>query len=272
MDRRTNTYRALNFVSLQAWLEASEGNLANLHVDVVFRKGVFGEADQDRVRFRAALKRCEVVAVVPSNSRYRPILSSIARPKVESSFSRSVLQERGVQSGVAGSIKGGTNSSLGLTAATSAQATGSIERSNVERTEQNEFYESTSLVQHFKCSDGCQGWEVLSTIDKPLSGSPWDAVNDARMTLQTNPDNVPEDAPPVRIEIRCRREDIEIFDLEAKDQNVWQRVKKKMNCDLYIAAAEQFIKDELVKNGFPRLNVVEPFAEVVVADIIVLEE
>ena len=81
------------------------------------------------------------------------------------------------------------------------------------------------------------------------------------------------DRPTIRLEVRCRREDILIKGLEIKDAQKHNYFKSKYSKDANLAAAEQLIVEEIRKAGFLRLpNMSEPKSDLILADLILLEQ
>ena len=64
---------------------------------------------------------------------------------------------------------------------------------------------------------------------KAIVGRPWDAIKQPRLKLVDQRKDRTRGIPPtVRVEIKCRREDLLIEDLEIKDETLWQTAKRKV--------------------------------------------
>ncbi|MCK0119463.1 hypothetical protein MWU61_02850 [Loktanella sp. F6476L] len=265
MDNRT---RALNqAVSIDGWISKFDDNgTATVHADIVFRKGTFGENSDDKVRFKVALKRAEIVLRVPHLEPVKVIKRTIARTVTSPTgiITSKDVQKHAGKVGVSGIF--GQNPSIDIA------ASGNIEKSK-ETTTESKVALKRFLEQHFVTDDDHAGWELKihpDVDDRYLSGSPWDAVEAPRLNLKHQTGEAP-DATNVVIEIRCAREDIEILDLEDKDPAAQALFRKKNNRNANLAAAEQLIKAELFKAGFldvPDLD--EKHSRILIADKIIL--
>jgi hypothetical protein len=59
----------------------------------------------------------------------------------------------------------------------------------------------------------------------------------------------------VHIEVRCRREDLVIEDLELKEDNIWKKIKRRATSKNNIVAAEQQIKELILREGLDVGNI-----------------
>jgi len=75
-------------------------------------------------------------------------------------------------------------------------------------------------------------------------------------------------APVVRLEVRCRREDLLIEDLEIKDEGLWASVKEKAGFMNRMAAAESYIRDQLTSLGLEVGNIEDKFGRLSLASVI----
>lgn len=265
MDNRT---RALSqAVSVDGWItNFDENGIATVHADIVFRTGGFGESPDDKVRFKIALKRAEVILRVPNLEPVKVVKKSVARTvaaKVGKVTSKST-KRRG--------LKAGFSALVGKDTSANVSASGDFDNSS-ERTTETEAELTQFLEQHITTEDDHYGWELQvnpDVEDKYLKGSPWDAVDAPRLELKHQTGEATKTANVV-VEVRCSREDIEILDLEEKDPEKQALFRKKGNKNVNLAAAEQLIKEELFKAGFlevPDLN--EKHSRLLIADKIIL--
>lgn len=267
----SNSSRALRqVVSIDGWIAAFDAKeTATVHADVVFREGRFGAEESDKVRFRLSLRRAEIVVVVPDCEPLRVIRSSVQRTPAREAEVRKVTREMSAEA----HGKAGIGLSENLMPNGEISVGGQTRRSFTTHQELTEKV-SGHLEQHFSTIEGHPAWEVSTIGCGRLEGSPWDAADDPRLNVKRLADrNTDGDKPTLRIEIRCRREDIEISDLELKDTDKQGWFNRRSNRDINLAAAEQVIKAELLSAGFFQVpDISENHSELVIADVIVSED
>lgn len=267
----SNAGRALRqVISLDGWIASfDDTDTATVHADVVFREGRFGADENDRVRFRLALKRAEIVLLALDGEPLRVIRASISRSPVQEEQTQQVTHEvTGEARGKAGlSVKNALNASADLSLEAEARRSITKRRELTERV-------AGLLEQHFTTVDGHPAWEVCAIGSGHLTGSPWDAGEKPRLKVKRLAErNADGDKPTLRLEVRCLREDIEISDLELKEPGKQKWFSRRANRDVNLAAAEQVIKEELLSAGFLRVSdMSEKHGELIIADLIVSED
>jgi hypothetical protein len=73
--------------------------------------------------------------------------------------------------------------------------------------------------------------------------------------------------PSVRVEIRCRREDLLISELTLKDETHWTLIVGKSGYRNRMAAAESYIRDRLIGDGLEVGNLDELFSRLTLASV-----
>ncbi len=267
----SNSSRALRqVVSLDGWIAAFDTeDTATVHADVVFREGRFGAEDDDKVRFRLSLRRAEIVLIAPEAEPLRVIRASVERSPAREGQTRQVTHQMSAEA------HGKANLSLSKALTPGAELSMGAEahRSLTTRQELTETV-AGHVEQHFTTLEGHPAWEVRAIGCERLDGSPWDAANKPRLRVKRLSErNADGDKPTMRFEMRCRREDIEITELELKDPEKQGWFNKRLNRDVNLAAAEQVIKEELLSAGFLQVaDLSEKHANLVIADVIVSED
>jgi hypothetical protein len=267
----SNSSRALRqVVSVDGWIAAfDEQDTATVHADVVFREGRFGADSADQVRFKLKLSRAEIVLIVPEGEPLRVMRRTIQRTPSSPAETRSVTRETSAELG------GNARFDLSATSVPAAAVGGGAAASGRTSTRQ-ELTEMVSGVveQHFSTLEGHPAWEVQTIGCGWLQGNPWEAEDAPRLSVKRLSErNRDGDKPTLRIEIRCRREDFEITDLELKDSEKQGWFAKRKNRDINLAAAEQVIKEELLSAGFLRApDLSEQHSEMLIADVIISED
>ena len=266
-----NTMRSLNgMVSVSGWIAKFDAdNAATVHVNVVFGDGLFGAEPHQKIRFRLALKRAEIVVRMPDGQPIHVIGSSVAYTPNSQRTTRETKTESTVE--MSGHVAGE------LSASGAAFAAGGKASADEKRTTSQVMIEDVRryIIEHFTTDKLDNAWKVAHQDQRQtLVGAPWDPRTEPRLSVRRTAErNADGDKPSLKIEIRCRRQDLHIEGLKVKDDTVWRSFQSRKNRDANLAAAEQVIKDELTKAGFlniPDLN--EDFAELLVADVIITED
>lgn len=264
----SNTGRVLEqAVSVDGWIgEFDEEGHALVHADIVFRQGDFGEDKDAPVRFKIALKRAEIVIRCPDGSCLRVIKKTMSRASDTNKATIRKQTSRSKKRGLGGNFRV-SNKKPDFEASASA----STQREESESSEL-EAEVKAILEQHFTTPDKHPAWEVEPSAlhSEYLWGSPWHAEQEPRFKVRKQGNG--EDTT-MMIEVRCRREDIEVLDLELKDPEEQSRFKRKKNHENNMVAAEQLIKLELEKAGFldiPDLN--EKHSRLLIADTLIFED
>lgn len=81
------------------------------------------------------------------------------------------------------------------------------------------------------------------------------------------------DEPHVRIEVRCRSEDLDFGDgIKPKDKSILSTFKNMINRDVNKAAAEQYLKSVLMKEGLLIAELDHIYGNVTLADVVLTLE
>ena len=81
---RSNDRRIFESVlSVDAWHTAfsPENSVASVHVDVSFLRGKIGDEPESPVRFELALKRAEILFIIPANEPLKVLQASVRRER-----------------------------------------------------------------------------------------------------------------------------------------------------------------------------------------------
>jgi hypothetical protein len=266
-----NTMRSLkSVVSVDGWIaKFDEEDAATVHVNVVFGEGLFGAEPHEKIRFKVVMKRAEIVVRLPVGQPTKVIQKSVAYTPNSQMLTRETTTQSNVE--MSGHL-GGEFSTNAATFGFGGKAAADGKRTTTEVvTEEIKRY----VIEHFTTDYRAHAWKVASRDERmPLGGSPWDPLKEPRMSVRRSAERDADgDKPSLKIEVRCRRQDLHIEGLEAKDENVWRVFQLKKNRDANLAAAEQAIKDELTRAGFLNIpDISEDFAEFLVADVIITED
>jgi hypothetical protein len=232
-------------VTIDAWHGSFlEGHAkVDLHVDVVFGTARIGGDSQSPVRFRLSAKRAEVVVIIPESEPVLIDRNSVSRDAPELQGHLTEVVEQTNQTRIKG--RAAVSTSLpDLAASLATEASAQASRS------ENRKFEISATVQFLvvtqsKTVEGEYRWLVEPRSKEIIIGRPWDAVKQPRLKLIDQRKDQTKGIPPtVRVEVRCRREDLLIEDLEIKDETLWQAAKRKVGFKNKMAAAESYKREE----------------------------
>jgi len=253
-------------VSVEAWHKAfsTDNAKADLHADVVFGTARIGGEAESAVRFRLRMKRADIVVVISETEPVEVEKQSVSRdsPQLHAHFSKTSDRLSGI---AAGANAGAKASADGVAISIQAQASA---RTEITKTEKIELSGDLGLmkVTQSKTSDGHYRWTIEALVDGYLDGRPWDGANAPRLKLIDRRRDPGRGIPPsVRVEVRCRREDIEILDLKIKDEGIWAGAKAKVGFQNRMKAAEAYIRDQLAREGLQVDNINDIFGELTFA-------
>lgn len=266
---RDNRKRAFaDMVTVDAWHdEFTKAPKVSLHADVVFGTARVGGEEDSKVRFRLSLKRAELIVVIPETEPLAVDKKSVARrpPVQRARVTESI--ETSESGKAAGKLSVGFSPS-GL----EASATGSVEgearfatKNRVERSETVSLF----LVTPSQTAEGHYRWTIEGRMGGILKGQPWDAVKEPRLKLRDRRKDPKHGiAPTVRVELRCRREDLEISDIEIKDETLWDKARERAGYRNREIAAEAYIRERLSREGLDVRNIADKFGMLTIASVI----
>jgi hypothetical protein len=262
MSRNSDNRKRLfaDIVTIDAWHDSFDGSRSSvdLHADVVFGTARIGGELDAPVRFRLSIKRAEVVVVIPESEPLSVDRSSVSRdgPKqagrVTESFSKEV--SAAAKGRIAASVGSpGINCSGGIDSEVKADVS-SLKKLEVSR----EF--QLMIVTSSKTGEGHYRWIVESGTGETLQGRPWDAKEQPRLKLIDRRKDGSRSIPPVvRVEVRCRSEDLLIEDLRVKDESLWDSVQSRFGFMNRMAAAKSYISKCLCDEGLEVNNIEDVF-------------
>lgn len=255
-------------VAAEAWHApfADGVKVAHLSVDVVFGSGRLGEEAASAVRFRLTLKAAEVVVIVPASEPVVVDPASVSRDTPRIVGKKTASKERASKRNISGGFfaklgfngfSGGGSGKVGVERASS----------DVEKIESASDVESFSITQS-RSDDGHHRWLLTAQIEEAMSGRPWDPVKQPRLALvDQRPEGGGSLPPSVRVEVRCRREDLIISDLQIKNEQNNSKLTARKGAENRLAAAESYIRDRLIENGLETPDLQEAFSRLTLASV-----
>lgn len=276
MTERRNRIRAFTeVVSLDAWhddFDKVDGR-ASVFADVVFRTArVGGEADCP-IRFKLRLKRAEIHLIIPDSEPLRIDPASVARTPIRDAMKRSITTEDSRQ--LTQRLEADAKLALGSSKATKIAASASSKQGEQVQTKETVQVVSEELLLQVSCTISPEGnyrWDVDSFDHTPLKGTPWDA-REPRATLIDEGGQSRNGLAPggVRFEARCTREDMIIEEIEIKDPNLWDRLKHGAFPKTKEMVVEQYIREELIKEGLEAQNIEDKYGLVTLSAVVATE-
>lgn len=267
--RNSNQARNLSdIVSLEAWHDelTCDFGRSDLYVDVAFMTGRMGGGADNPVRFKLTLRQAELVVVVPATEPVKVDPKSVRRDTrdrkatVRDTYKRSGKVEGSAATGVKlGATHADANLEVGGT------VSGAVSRDHL--VEVSETMRSIVAV-HSKGVDGSHCWTLSPTMEGTLDGRPWVGAQEPRLTLVDTRKADSRSLPAtVRVEVRCRREDLEISDIVLTDKERQGLFKKDPNRRNKLAAAEALIRTRLFEEGLldNGLDLNDPYARMTIA-------
>jgi hypothetical protein len=205
-------------VAIDAWHDDfSNGQTrVDLHADVVFGTARVGGEIDSPVRFRLSIKQAEVIVIIPENEPVSVDKESVSRDSPELSGRLTELIEGTSQANVEGAASTSISPTR-LAGSVSAQIRAQASFSANKKLEVSTDVQM--IVTQSTNADGHYRWLIQPRISTTLEGRPWNAKERPRLRLVDQRGDRSKGIPPtVRVEVRCRREDIAIEDLEVKDE------------------------------------------------------
>lgn len=271
MSSNSNRERIFaDVVSVDAWHQAFDGecSVADLHADVVFQDARVGGDETAPVRFRLRLHRAEVVVVIPATeTNLRVLPDSVARDAAPVAVTRhkSVKTTSDVTADAEAGVEVTRSGVSAQAAASGSVAAGRHATETVEMAQHG----GNMVVMQSKTPEGQYRWTLTPSLGKHLEGRGWDAASEPRLKVEDRRTDRAKGLPPtLHVEVRCKREDMEIEEIEVKDQARWERIKQQVGFDKRMAAAESYIRSKLASEGLEFGDLSEDFADVTIASII----
>ena len=277
MISQNNKRRTLQRLAVtRAWFDPVPGADAPryaLHMDVAFQEERLGGGEGDPVRFRVALKRCEIVVVIPLGAkglRVDPRTIASGQGPATVSVERRLMASSEAEGSVDFALAP-AGAAAGVSVSASAKRARELEATT--RQSLPVLLGTRSLSQ-----EGDPSWTIKRTDGTDiLEGMLWDArqdeprfeLVDRRPIEERDREHRTGLHTTVKVEVRCKREDLEITDIALTDQETVSRVAKWANHKKKAKVAEAFIKHRLQQEGLRVGDIHEPFSDLVVGDLLV---
>lgn len=269
-----NTHRSLReLVSIDAWFvqDNEYPNRLTLHADVSFRDERISGGSDVEVIFQIAVKRCDIVFCPPRGPTFRVDPSSVAKPKPLNPKTveyKSTKKASGGLGGTLGISPKGFSSKVNVRAEAS-RSHESVEQGATTTSYYNELWSKTREGFHAWSVDG-RDLENERLLGPVISGreAPRLTLIDSRSEEARRMDAERRLDPVSSIYVRCRREDLDVYNVRFKDEErqswfVASKGKKEKE-----VAAREVIKLALFEEGLSAGDIVnDPYAEMRICDV-----
>jgi hypothetical protein len=264
----SNRKRAFaDVVSIDAWMgDFTKGRRVSFHADVVFGTARVGGEAASPVRFRLSVKRAEVVLVISDFEPVKVDPKAVFRGTPEPEGRVTATEERSTRANAKGEV--GISISHGDMDAKAAIGAGAHTSISSQQKIEMASPVHSMHVKQSKNSEGYYRWEIKSDDEKALEGRPWNPSEPSARLIDQRSSDSTSIPPSVRVEVRCRREDLIIEELELKDENLWQEVRRRAGFKKRFAAAVSYIRDQLLEEGLYVANIDDAFGQLTLGSAI----
>jgi hypothetical protein len=255
-------------ISLEAWHEpfSKADKKVDLFVDVAFTTGRLGGEEGSEVRFILGLRAAEVVVIVPPGEPAKVDRGSVKRDAPSTNVKLTASQATHKKTKAKGSASSAL-SNLKAKIAASGTIEGEVGAAEETRIAVTEAVQNMRLL-HTLGADGNHRWTVSAVGEDPLHGRPWVSEKKPRLkVIDQRSDRTTGLAPVITVEIRCRREDLVISNIELKDLKGFADRVRRDNRRNREAAAQAVIRTRLFEEGLLGGDNEDRYAVMVLASI-----
>lgn len=245
-------------VSLEVWRTEynTETGTAALHINAKFQDGRIRSEGTPRVSFRLRLRSAEIFIRPDSTSTIKLQPGSALVPSTPEG-KRTVTNRQALEASAAAAA------GITVVGPTASMNAGAKSRMSAEvTTTYSSAYRSITFLHGKK--NGSHIY-CLEPVDQSyLNGLPWDYNTKVLSLRDTRMGRKKGEPPEPSVEIRCKREDIDITDIKLVDEreiNLLSRISMNK-----LKIVENYIKDELARLGFGNANMSDPFEDILIAD------
>ena len=255
--------------SVTVRFSGASSNRYTLHANVTFDEERLGAGEGVNLTFRLAVKKCEVVFLAPSSGYFLVDPSSVRSPKPLKPHEVENLKK--TSTSLSGRLALGLNK-IGLPLSGDAEAAAKRETSRSFTSKQEV---SAYLELSKRSHDNHRAWSLdgRSLPHGRLWGPVWDSEVEPRLAVVDNrpTDVIQKDSsmgfPPFsRIEVRCLREDIDIYDIQFKDPADEKQFRQRSGHQARIKAAEAFLGLQILREGLSVGDLSDRFSELTILD------
>jgi len=252
-------------VSLEAWHEelTTETKHVSLHVDASFGEAYYGGENESDIRFKLQIKRAELVLITPETEPIIVDPRTVERFIKDGKILKTLTQQKNLEVGSEVCVEGNISSKPSGKVSAKGQAKAQVKVDEELKIEQEV---SRFQIAQNKDEDGYYRWILTSNIGSYLKDKPWDPLETplADISSRVNIDKV---GSAVRLEIRCRREHLDIYDIKFKDEKKNKNIFSRNGSKERIRAAEAFLREMFADEGLEAGEVSESLSILTLAAV-----
>ncbi|WP_299410590.1 hypothetical protein [uncultured Roseobacter sp.] len=252
-------------IAIDGWVASERSGECSLHLDVTFDEARLGGTEDAEVRFRVRIRSCTVVVIIPDAHKLAVQRGSVDREIPLQARLRRVAEHgemHGLGKEVAEFVKAGSIEYEAL-----------VRERGLDPATQNSIPVVTA--SHRAMPNGSHSWKLKPSFGQHLEGKVWNPndeprmkINDLRSREEREADEKNGLSPVVLIEILCKREDIDIYDIRMNDDVMQAELEEGKNHAVRRAAAEGFIRSQLMQQGLTVGDMAKVFSDLTVADFV----
>lgn len=249
-------------LSLGAWHSVSDdgAGVSDLFIDVAFAERGRVGGDPEPVRFRLSLRQAEVRIFTDVGRLLKIKRSSVWQP-METTITQECVSRRKETASASGALKlAVSEGTVDVGANVGAGTSSEREQTLTMKAESGKI-----TVVPWNQDDGYSfRMSPMASADR-LSGSPWARGARVLQFVDGKFDRKRGEPPSLRVEVRCSCEDLLIEDIEFVGQATlsWSALTRNKQ-----VAVQQYIRDCLLKSGLVCGDLIENFADIVLADVV----
>ncbi|OUS38509.1 hypothetical protein A9Q94_02435 [Rhodobacterales bacterium 56_14_T64] len=242
---KSNLSKSLNeIVSVESWYAkfTEENRESEFFMHVRFQEAVFGGDPEHTVRFRLRLRKADVIVFAEEPLKVPKSGVRRDRLNIEATYEQERTEE--TNAGISG--EGSVEVSQAGLKGKAKVAVNADKTVKDKSTSTRRIRTSGTLVEHSIDTDGNNRWSFSPADGEHLLGQVFEQT--APLMKVHHQEQVGKISPIVKVQVKCRREDIDVLDLEPKNlpKGMFER---GIGPEAKLRLAEEIIKDTLATEG-----------------------
>jgi hypothetical protein len=269
---KSNSVRILSeVVAIDAWHKPIKvgKDAASVHVELTFKQGRIGGENTDfPFTFRICLKKAVLTVKVEHglDVERASVARNIPQASVEHTKLRVARDQALTKLGAGIKL---TPSRVAAEISVNGQA--SSEQNNEEQLKLVQSLPQT-LVTYEPAGRTEYRWSLVPVFDEELNGQPWHAISEPRLSVRQEAQGSKIE-PVISVELSCALEDLEITDIEPKENpKLSDKIREFVFHDTNKAAAIQHLKLVLRDADLEPGQLDNRFSHLLIASVLALEE
>lgn len=255
-------------MSIDAWHDdftGAKNPSVDLFAQAFFSEGRIGGETDSPVTFRLRLRRAELIAFCDIEP-VRIVRRTVLREKPKADAKAKLTKSHSTKTSA--SLAATANITKPTASVGAKDSAGSGEKIVIRST----VSLASIATHHMPDSDGNDRWLITPVGEPALQGPALDPGVPLFEMVDTRKDRSKGLPPSLRLEIHCRREDLEIFEIKLKDENLAERAMAKFGSAHRLKAAEAYIRTKLCEIGLEAGDLSNAFSRLTIARAIATPE